>query len=79
MAGKKPFISVINRKKRLEFSKMHLNKPKEFWYNVIWSDESKFNIFGTEQMVWGCMAASGIGNLTFVDGFIRINGVICIS
>jgi hypothetical protein len=30
MARKKPFISVINRKQRLEFAKMHLNKPKEF-------------------------------------------------
>jgi hypothetical protein len=98
MARKKPFISVVNRKKRLEFAKMHLNKPKEFWYNVIWSDESKFNIFGSDgrqlvwrkvntelqkknlvptvkhgggsQMVWGCMAASGVSNLTFVDGIM---------
>jgi transposase len=54
MARKKPFTSVVNRQKRLEFAKMHLKKPKEFWYDIIWSDQSKFNIFGSDgrQMVW---------------------------
>lgn len=42
---KKPFMNDANRQKRLEFAKMYLNKPIEFWKNVIFSDESKFNIF----------------------------------
>jgi Transposase len=98
MAKKKPYISVVNRKKRLEFAKTNLNKSKEFWNNVIWSDECKFVIFGSagrqlvwrkvntelqkenlvptvkhggsSQMVWGCMAASGVGNLVFIDGLM---------
>jgi transposase len=54
MARKKPFISEVNRKKRIEFAKMHLNKDQHFWNSVIWSDESKFNIFTSDggQRVW---------------------------
>jgi hypothetical protein len=46
-ARKKPFISMVNRKKRLAFAKRHLDKPKEFceefWYKVIWSDTTRVN------------------------------------
>lgn len=51
---KKPFISEINRKKRLEFAKIYVNKDLEFWKDVIFSDESKFNIFGSDgrKYVW---------------------------
>lgn len=54
VARKKPFISKANQKKRLEFAKNHLSKPKTFWNKVIFSDESKFNIFGSDgrQIVW---------------------------
>ncbi|GFY30457.1 transposable element Tcb2 transposase [Trichonephila clavipes] len=66
---------------------------------VIFSDESKFNIFGSDGrrmvwrkpntshhpkhtistvkhgggsvMVWGCMAASGVGKLVFIDGIMH--------
>ncbi|XP_035221430.1 uncharacterized protein LOC118194391 [Stegodyphus dumicola] len=34
-ALKKPFISKINRAKRLKFAKEHILKPKEFWNEVI--------------------------------------------
>ena len=47
----KPFISPINRKKRLEWAKKYVDKPQEFWDSVIWSDESKFNLFGTDGAV----------------------------
>lgn len=73
-----------------------MNKPLEFWKNVIFSDESKLNIFGSDGkkyvwckpntslqtkhlkptvkhggghvMIWGCMAYSGVGNMTFIEG-----------
>ncbi|GFX08012.1 transposable element Tc1 transposase [Trichonephila clavipes] len=69
--------------------------PQQFWNEVIFRDESKFNIFssdgrrmvsrkpntsqhpkhttpivkhgGGSVMVWGCMAASGVGKLVFID------------
>lgn len=68
----------------------------KFWNTVFFSDESKFNIFGSDgkcyvwrkpntelqlknlratvkhgggsAMVWACMAATGVGNLVFIEG-----------
>jgi len=92
---RKPFISETNRRKRIDFAKNHLNKDILFWKKVLFTDESKFNIFGCDGkgkvwrkvgtqleikntvptvkhgggsvLVWGCMAASGVGNLVFID------------
>ena len=46
VAGKKPYVSKISRGKRLKFGKKMLEKPVDFWQNVVWSDWSKFNLFG---------------------------------
>lgn len=95
---KKPFISEKNKKLRLEFAKKHIDKDMEFWKSVIFTDESKFNLFGNDcggkvwrrkneamqaknlmptvkhgggsVMVWGAMAASGVGSLVFIDGIM---------
>lgn len=92
---KKPFISKKNVKQRLDYAKKYVQKPDEFWKTVIFTDESKFNIFGSDGrrfvwrkentalqlkhikatvkhgggsvMVWGAMAAGGVGNLVFVE------------
>ncbi|GFX72905.1 transposable element Tcb1 transposase [Trichonephila clavipes] len=48
VARKKTFISLQNQKKRLEFAKTHQLKTDNFWKKVIFSDESKFNIFGSD-------------------------------
>ncbi|GFX12405.1 transposable element Tcb1 transposase [Trichonephila clavipes] len=48
VARKKPFISLQNQKKRLEFTKTHQLNTDNFWKEVIFSDESKFNIFGSD-------------------------------
>lgn len=94
-ARKKPFINEVDRNKRLAFAKEHLNKGIDFWKEVIFCDESKFNLFGSDGrpkvwrkpnteleiqnmiptvkhgggsvMVWGCIAASGTGNLDFIE------------
>ncbi|GFV15357.1 transposable element Tcb1 transposase [Trichonephila clavipes] len=83
---------------RLDFAKSHVNLSDEFWNTVIFSDESKFNIFGSDGrqyvrrksntelvkqhltptvkhgggsiLVWGCMAANGVGKLCFIDGIM---------
>lgn len=48
VARKKPFISKVNRDKRIAFATKHISEPADFWKNVIFSDESKFNIFGSD-------------------------------
>ncbi|GFU43876.1 transposable element Tc1 transposase [Trichonephila clavipes] len=54
VARKKPLIVKRNRVKRLKFAKEHILKPQQFWNEVIFSDECKFNIFGSDGrlMVW---------------------------
>ncbi|GFW97906.1 transposable element Tcb1 transposase [Trichonephila clavipes] len=48
VARKKPLIGKRNRVKRLKFAKEHILKPQKFWNEVIFSDECKFNIFGSD-------------------------------
>uniref|UniRef100_A0A034VZC4 Transposable element Tc1 transposase n=1 Tax=Bactrocera dorsalis TaxID=27457 RepID=A0A034VZC4_BACDO len=95
VARKKPLISSRNQKKRLDYAKEYNTKPNTFWDQVLFSDESKYNIFrsdgrtsvwrkpntefekqnlaptvkygGGGVMVWGCMAAAGVGELVFIE------------
>ena len=50
-ARKKPYVNKINRGKRLKFAKEMLEKSVDFWKNVVWSNESKFNLFGSDGKV----------------------------
>ena len=54
IARKKPYVNKINRRKRLKFAKEMLEKPVDFWKNVVWYNESKFNLFDLDGkvMVW---------------------------
>jgi transposase len=45
---KKPMISVKNRKARISFAKEHLNWEPKDWSKVLFSDESKFMLFGSD-------------------------------
>lgn len=104
VARRKPYISEVNRKKRMEFANEYINKPQEFWESVLFSDESKFCIFGIKGrklvwrksgtafdkenlvptvkhggggiMVWGCMAAKGVGNLVFIESTMNQYGYL---
>lgn len=48
---RKPFISEINRQKRLKWCKEHKFWNEE-WDNIIWSDESRFLLFGNDGQQW---------------------------
>ena len=41
-----PVLRKRNKKARLELAKTHLNKPKSFWENVLWTDETSLKDFG---------------------------------
>ena len=45
---KKPFISAKNQKARLKFAKKHLSWSPQQWSKVLWSDESKYLLFGSD-------------------------------
>lgn len=46
--SKKPLISPKNRKARLDFARTHRNWTPEQWSRVLWSDESKYNLFSSD-------------------------------
>ncbi|GFW97497.1 transposable element Tc1 transposase [Trichonephila clavipes] len=51
---RKPFISKVNRKKRINFARENEKHNINFWNSVIFSDESKLNIHESDghQKVW---------------------------
>ena len=52
---KKPYISEANRKKRIAWCKKYENWTAEMWDNVLWSDESKFELRCQQRKrVWVC-------------------------
>ena len=54
VASKKPYVSKDNRVKRLHYSKTYLEKLLGYWNEVLCSDETKFNLFGSngKVMIW---------------------------
>ncbi|CAJ0928475.1 unnamed protein product [Ranitomeya imitator] len=41
----KPLISIKIKRLELAFAKKHLNKPAQFWKNILWTDETKINLY----------------------------------
>ena len=48
IARKKPLVSKRNLVSRLKFAKQHVHKDLSFWQNVLWTDDSKLNRFGSD-------------------------------
>lgn len=45
---RKPLISEKNRIKRIQFAREHKDKDNSYWNQVMFTDESKYNIFGCD-------------------------------
>ena len=43
---KKPFLRTRHKQSRLRYAKAHLDKPASFWNEVLWTDETKVELFG---------------------------------
>uniref|UniRef100_A0A8C5M2G2 Transposase n=1 Tax=Leptobrachium leishanense TaxID=445787 RepID=A0A8C5M2G2_9ANUR len=39
-------LSPKNKKSRLQYAKSHVDKPQKFWDSVLWTDETKLELFG---------------------------------
>ena len=52
IAAKKPLLKDTNNKKRLAWAKKHEQWTLDRWKSVLWSDESKFEIFGSNRRVF---------------------------
>ncbi|KAK3538434.1 hypothetical protein QTP86_002334, partial [Hemibagrus guttatus] len=45
-ARRVPLLKPVHVRARLKFARKHLDDPEEDWENVIWSDETKIELFG---------------------------------
>ena len=52
VAVKKLFLRQQNKKRRLLFAKEHKDWTKDDWNKVLWTDESKFELFGTNRSIY---------------------------
>lgn len=52
VAMRKPLLRPQNKVKRLEWAKKHENWTYSQWKKVLWSDESKFEVFGSHRRVF---------------------------
>uniref|UniRef100_A0A673XKP2 Tc1-like transposase DDE domain-containing protein n=1 Tax=Salmo trutta TaxID=8032 RepID=A0A673XKP2_SALTR len=43
---KKPFLHTRHKQSRLRYANAHLDKPASFWNKVVWTDETKIELFG---------------------------------
>ena len=43
---KTPLLKKKHVEARLKFAAQDLDKPVKYWENIVWSDESKFELFG---------------------------------
>ncbi|KAJ4931486.1 hypothetical protein JOQ06_025781 [Pogonophryne albipinna] len=53
-ARRLPLLKPVHVQARLKFAREHLDDPEEDWENVIWSDETKIELFGknSTRRVW---------------------------
>lgn len=52
VATKKPLLRRGNKKKRLNWARKHKNWTIDDWKKVLWTDESKFELFGGKRRVF---------------------------
>jgi len=64
---KRPFLTEKHKKRRLEWAKAHQHWTADDWKSVIFSDESKFNLFGSDGRRW-CWRKPG---QQFDEQFVR--------
>lgn len=73
-ARKRPYISKANKAKRLKFAQKYADKPLEFWKTVLWSDESKFELFNRKrrERVW-CRSGEALQD-RHIQGTVKHGG-----
>ncbi len=52
--GQKPLLTKKNTKAHLTFAKKYLDYPQDLWANILWTDETKVELFGrcVSRYIW---------------------------
>jgi transposase len=72
--SKKPFLSYKHRRQRMEFARKYKNWTIENWKQVIWSDESKFEIFGSRCHQYCWKTSGDLLKDSYVQPTVKFNG-----
>ncbi len=78
-ANRKPYVNMVQKRRRVLWAKAHLKWTVSKWKSVLWSDQSKEegDLPACYQrsvqkpaslMVWGCISAYGMGSLHVLGG-----------
>jgi transposase len=71
---KRPKLSRVHRRKRLEWAERHASWTLDDWKRVIWTDESKINRFGSDGRVWVWKKAGEGLSDRLVEGTVKFGG-----
>ncbi|MGH0165707.1 UNVERIFIED_CONTAM: hypothetical protein FKN15_049940 [Acipenser sinensis] len=52
VAKRKPLLKKTHIKSRLEFARRHVGDSETKWKKILWSDETKIELFGLKANVW---------------------------
>jgi transposase len=73
-ARRVPFISKINKEKRLSFAQKYILEPIEFWKRIIWTDETKLNLYSSDGKTWVWRRSGEALNENVTTKTIKHNG-----
>ncbi|XP_068178448.1 uncharacterized protein [Antennarius striatus] len=54
-ARRVPLLKAVHIQARLKFAREHLDDPEEDWENVLWSDETRIELFGRNTRILNCI------------------------
>src|ERR1700742_1441640 len=72
--AKRPFLSKCHMKERMDFALSHQYWTVEDWKRVIWSDETKVNIRGSDVKKWVWKTPGEGLSSRLVDGTFKFGG-----
>ncbi|PIO75925.1 transposase [Teladorsagia circumcincta] len=72
--AKKPLIRFKNRKARVEFARRHLHWTSSDCTKVLFSDESKFNLFGSDVLRYVRRPSRERFNPRYIKAIVKHNG-----